>query len=266
MDPLLRRLLFGSTAVMAPPNDQGGGDQDDQDDDLDLDEDADPDDDLDLDADDGDQDDTDDQDDLDEEEPPPQRQTRGENRVAKATREAAEARREAAELKRRLEDMERKSAAPPQPRETVEQFRARLDSMDPVARVDYLRQLDREEMQQSLQQIRFESQDSADRTEFEALAARNPAAAKMKDDVEKALADMRRTGQTAPRKTILAYLIGQRALERAPRAKGKAERNAAASRDRHAARPGSGRGDAAAENRRGNDKAARDRRLENLEI
>jgi hypothetical protein len=266
MDPTLRRILFGTVATMAPPNDQGGGADDDLDDEaLDFDDDdeddtGDQDDDLD---DSGDpDDDLGDEGDADPE--PPKRQSRGESRAASAAKIAAEAKREAAALRAELEETKRQRNAPAT--ETTEQFQARLDAMDPLSRVDYLRQLDRQIAQNAIRDLEHKIADSTDRSEFEALCARNPTAAKLKDEVETKLAELRRSGQTVPRGNILRFLIGERALSKEPRARGKAERDAASRRQRHDARPGNGRSDAGPESRRGDSKAARDKRLENMDI
>jgi hypothetical protein len=110
-------------------------------------------------------------------------------------------------------------------------------------------------------------QDSADKTAFEGLAARNPVAAKLRDQVEERLAEMRRGGTTAPRETVLRWVIGDRALANAGRAKGKATKRADANRTNQTTRPGSGRGDTAGEGRTNNDSAAaRRKRLDGMNI
>jgi len=200
-----------------------------------------------------------------EDEPPARRPSRGENRVSVATRTAAEAKREAEALRAELAALKAERNTPP--RETPEQVRARLEQMDPYDRLQYERQQDRQEFQQSLQRIEFNSQETADKAAYESLCARNPVAAKLKQDVEDRLADMRRNGTTAPRETVLRWVIGDRALANAGRASGRAQRTAATNRDRQQARPGNGRADVAPSNDRGaNSKAVRDKRLANYQL
>lgn len=259
---LLRQLLFGSTRHFAPENDQGAEEEPDLDldaeDDLPLEEpdeddpEDDPVEDPDLEDDDG-------------EAPAPQ-QTRGENRVAVATREAKEAKAETERLRREVETL--RTAAPAQPRETQEQFNARLAAMEPWERTEYLRQLDAQTTRQELAQIKFENWDRGDKAEYDALAAREPIAAKLRDDVEKILTERRAQGQNVDRTTILKFLIGERALANKGRATGKALKGATARREQQQARPGNGRADTGAGDRRGNadSPSARAKRLEGLEI
>ena len=254
------RMSAGPMIFRAPENDQGS-EPDDLDDDISLDEPDedtdDPDEDLDADAGDADGDDQDE---------PPQRQSRGENRVAAATRIAKEAKERAEAAERRAEAAERRANEVTQrPRETQDQINARLAAMEPWERTEYLRQQDAEATRAALQQMRFESQDASDRASYEALCARKPVAAKLRDEVETRLADMRKAGTTAPRETVLRWVIGDRALANEGRATGKARTAAAANRDRQSARPANGRGDTAGD-RRTTGTTARDKRLESYNL
>jgi len=135
--------------------------------------------------------------------------------------------------------------------------------MDPDQRVDYLLNEQRQQFGNELAQIRFQTADSADRTAFDGLCARNPVASKLRDNVESYLADMRRNGTNAPRETVLKYVIGDRALANAGRATGKARRTAEDNRSRQAARPSSPRNDTRGESpRSGSEREARAKRLE----
>lgn len=266
MHPFRYALTRGPMILRAPENDEGF-DLTDEGDDLD---------DFD-DLDDADTDDTDDDSDDDEggdedadlddagDNEPPQRQSRGDNRVARATREASEARAENDRLKRELEALRR----PAQPQgETVEQFNARLAQMEPWDRTEALRQRDATFMQQRLNQIEFNSNDNADKAAYDALAARLPIAAKLRTQVEERLANMRASGTTAPREVVLRYVIGDRQMANATRATNKTKKTAEARRAAQAARPTTGRGDQATEDRRGtnNSVAARNRRVESYEL
>lgn len=175
--------------------------------------------------------------------------SRGENRVAEATRVAAEAKRRAEEAERRLAAIEQ-AQQQNLTRESAAQREQRLAMMDPDQRTQYLLQEQAQHFEARLNAIQFTAQDSADRTAFEALCARNPIAAKHSEKVEAELAKLRATGQTAPRATVLRYVIGDSALLATPRARTKAAQTAAGNRARQSARPASGRSDVSASDRR----------------
>jgi hypothetical protein len=202
---MLIRMNQGPQILRAPEDDRGA---DDLDEDLSLDP---PDDDEDDDQHDDLQDDDADEDDLDgldegdedgEDEPPQRQPSRSENRVAKATRDAKEAKERSDRLEREMADL-RASIRPQtsQPQETPEQRRDRLALMEPVERMEYLLNESRQETQRTLQRMEFENADRADQLAYEGLCQKAPVAAKLKDEVEKRLADMRKAGTTAPRET-----------------------------------------------------------------
>lgn len=264
---LLRQMLLGSTKCFSPEDDRGaaGTGLDDEDFDLDLDDDP-AEDDNDLEDEDLDPEDEPDEEDLDLDDPKPEpKASRGDNRVATATREAKEAKEQVTKLERELA-AERQSRA--QPTETQEQFNTRLNAMEPWERTEYLRQLDAQTTQRRLDQIQFDAWDRGDKLEYDTLAQRQPIAAKLKDDVEKLLSERRAVGQNVDRQTVLKYLIGERALAGKGRAEGKARKTADANRDRQAARPTGGRADTTGGDTRGrgDSAAARAKRLENMEI
>lgn len=259
-------MASGPSISRAPEDDNGSVDDLDEDFSLDL-----PEDDLEDDEppeDDELDDDAGETDDLDEDaEPPPRAQSRGESRQAKLARENKEIRERTERLERELAEV-RGQRQRAEPTETPEQRQTRLANMEPWERTEYLRQESDQAMRAELARIRFESQDNADKVAFDALAARSPVAGKLKDDVEARLREMRATGMTAPRETILKYLIGERALGNAGRATGKARKAAAANRERQTARPAAtGRGDAGAGDRRANNSTtARNKRLESYNL
>jgi hypothetical protein len=258
---MFRAMLSGPTISRAPENDEGHDADLDLDEDFSLDE---PDEDQDEPDEDADEVDVLDLEDVDE---PPTRQSRGESRVATATKVAAEAKREAAELRERLAALEAQRNAPaPEPRETAAQREQRLANLEPWERTEALRQEDSAATRQTLARIEWESKENADKVAYEALCARAPVAAKLKDEVETRLADMRKAGTTAPRETVLRWVIGDRALANGSKAAGKARTTAAGNRDRQATRPASGRGDAAPEGRRGTTDQARAKRLETYSL
>lgn len=187
--------------------------------------------------------------------------SRSERRVEQALKEAKEAREDAARLRA---EMQQRQAAP---QETAAQRSERLAMMDPDQRVEYLLAERGRADETRYARLEFQMQDSADRTAFEGLCARNSTAAKLKTEVEDRLAELRRNGTTAPRETVLKYVIGDRALANAPRAKTRAQNTADANRQRQTARPTGGRSDAGTPTGRiADDRAARAKRLEDQQI
>lgn len=266
---MLIRLTSGPRILRAPEDDRGSA-SDDLDEDFSLDppddEDDQQDDLQDDDQDDLDEDDLSGLDDDDGDEPPARQPSRGENRVAKATREAKEAKEKADRLERELAEF-RAQSRPQTPQETPQQREARLAAMDPYERLQEELRETRRETQAFQQRLEFETRDNSDKVAYDALCQRAPIAAKLKDEVEQRLADMRKAGTTAPRETVLRWVIGDRALKNAGKATSRARKSADQNRERHQARaPAGGRGDAPAEGRNKTGASARDKRLENLNI
>jgi hypothetical protein len=187
--------------------------------------------------------------------------SRAERRIQQALREAKEAKEEVARLKALP------PPAPQQPRETPAQRAERLSMMDPDERVQFLLDEQRQQFEGRFGQLQFQTTESADRTAYEALCARNPAASRLQGQVETYLAEMRRNGTTAPRETVLKFLIGERALANAGRANGRQAKRADDNRQRQTARPGNSRSDNAPARDRGlSEQDARRKRLEDMEI
>lgn len=192
--------------------------------------------------------------------------SRGGNRIATLAAERAAEKARADALERELAQI-RQGQTQQQQHQAAEEERQRLALMDPEERAEYRIRQSEQRTQQVLNEIRFQAADSADKTAFEGLCARNPSAAALKDEVEQALQTMRASGTTAPRETVLKYLLGEKALSKAPRASAAAARKSAANRERQQARAVNGRGDVPANGgRRGSEAEQRRRRLENMEI
>lgn len=249
----MRLMLMGSRPVFAP-EDQGAEFDDADADDLETPEAGGEDDEpLDEDA------------ELDADEP-----TDLEDEALAAEPEARPAKRGASEeiraLRARAQEAERRAEAAEQAaasRRNEEAQRAeqeRLANMEPAERVEHV-------VNQRLARIEFQSWDSNDRVAFEAKAAGNPALSRIKDEVEETFRSQVASGKPIDRQTIAAFLIGQKALAAAPRARAAGARSAAAGKERNAARPASGRGDVARSPGRSTDTvAARRARLEGLDI
>lgn len=241
-------------------------------DDLDLDTDLDDQDDPDID--DADPDDQDDADDDQDDEPSGGRQqptdegrSRGGNRIQRLANENRD-------LKTRLERLERgdrtQQSAPARTGPTqaeVEIERARVAAMPPEERAEYIAHLARQEAQQGYQSLRADLMDREDRRDFESLCARSPIAARLKDRVEQDLQKARAQGINVSRDAILKHLIGERALQQAPRAQRKQQRQADQQRQRQQARPGGGSRSDVAPNRGAKDeRQARAERLKDVPI
>lgn len=253
---LKTRLM--ATVFRAPPTDAGAT-YDDVEDEVDPE----------LDPDLEDQDEELDVDDLvdPDPEPEPARRTRGENRVAEATRIAAEAKAETAALKARLEQMTAQPANPNASREAQEERQRRLAQMSESQRTDFLLAEQKQQFEARFAQVEFNTKDSADAAAFKSLCATNPQAARMAVDVEKELANLRSQNLTSPRETILKYLIGDRIMAKAPKARQRQAAAAAPGTARNAARPTGGRSDVQTGDRRAlNEVEARRKRLEGLKF
>lgn len=209
-------------------------------------------------------DDEDEPEDEPEDAPQARQPTRGENRVARATREAKEAKDRAAALAAEVEALKRERQNPTvSPQEQARQRDAHLATLTAEQKVDFLLRENAARTEHQLNEIRFQTWDAGDKSSFQTLAAKNPALAGLEDEVEARLAELRAQGSNAPRENIAKFLLGERALARAPRARGKGARAEAAGREQNQASPNRARGDAAANRSRtgGNDLASLEKRL-----
>lgn len=187
--------------------------------------------------------------------------SRAEKRVQAAIREAREAEERARQLEERLRTIETSTTrASDEGRE-----QERIAQMDPLERAEYLAQRAETRTQQMVNGLRQEMADQNDKATFAAECASNPRLAKYKDEVEKRLADARKNGITLPRRTLAAYIIGEKVLTEAPKARVAAERKAAGNLSRERARPTGGGSDAPATRSR-DEVSARRARLENASI
>jgi hypothetical protein len=233
-----------------------------EDDQLDLDEDQ-LEDDPDPDLDDQDQDDALEGDDL----PPPQRQSRGESRAQKLSREANELRESNRRMAERLEALERRPAPASGPTgETQEQFNARMNAMDPADRALYLQNLHAQNTNAEIQGLRFQIADGNDRSSFEAMCASNAQAKKYQEQVETKLVEYRKQGLNIPRKDVLRHILGDLALRNSERSTNRTRKDADQRRQQQQGRPASSRSDASGEGRQTSERAAREKRLDNMKF
>lgn len=130
-----------------------------------------------------------------------------------------------------------------------------LETLDPSERQAYLLQQQLEQVRREMQQQQFAQADMTDKIAFQNRALQSPMVAKYADRVEETLSNMRAKGQTAPRESILKYLIGEEVLNKAPAAVQKATRAASKS----AAKPLRARGNASTSAGRDDDADLEDR-------
>jgi hypothetical protein len=173
------------------------------------------------------------------------RRARGNPRVENATRIAAEAKREAEALRRELEalkggrDTEAEAA----------RERAYLETLDPLQRVEYAAQRSEQRMEQRFNALQANMADANDKAAFAAKCARDARLAKVADEVETALAQSRANGVTIPRETVAAYILGQKILNGAPKARKVQARAGAEAVDRSRTRAPAPAGDRTGGNR-----------------
>lgn len=187
------------------------------------------------------------------------KRSRGEARVENATRIAAEAKARAEALERELAEIRRTSQSQSE-RDRQERERQALENMDPLERLDYQRRNDAARLENHIGRLEQTIADSNDRAAFAALCARDPRIAKVADEVEAALAGSRANGVMVPRETVAAYIIGQKLMSGAPKARAKQAANGAANVRRAQARPGTGGSDVSSRAAK-DEKAARNERL-----
>lgn len=106
-----------------------------------------------------------------------------------------------------------------------------LAQMDPVQRVQYGADKKINAVHGELRKLQITALDSSDKATFLAKAQNDPSRARLSDEVEKNLSDMRSKGLNAPREDIYYYLLGKSLEERKAKSGGKSpERTAASAR------------------------------------
>jgi len=226
------------------------------------------------DADDPDSDDADDADDadtdVDDADPEPPRQTRGRRQFSDLRKnnralseQLAEERRRSAELASQLATQTQSRS----PMETPEVRRARLAAMEPSERTEFLLNEFMQNQAHERQVAQFQADDNSDKARFETLAKTNPKVfKKYHAEVEHRLRLLRQSGQTAPRQTILQFLLGEAVLKNRDSPRVTKRRDEAAGRVRQQqTKPARNRGESGASSGP-SDSTARMKRLENMRI
>ena len=188
--------------------------------------------------------------------------TRSQRRVESALADAKAAREDAAQTRRELNDLRNGQNSEVE----SERERQALANMDPYERLEYSSRKALAATEAKLAGIEFRMADSADRTDFTSKASRSAALASVADEVEAALLTMRANNTTAPRETVAAYLLGQRAIARGAAAKTRAGKAGAARIDRASGKPTGARSDVRAEAPRNDSKEARFQRIKDMSI
>lgn len=186
---------------------------------------------------------------------------------ARGDRQMGDLRERARQLEHELQMERAARQQQSQPRGESEAVRrARLAAMSDQERTEYLINEVRSETQQQRELDRFNAADAADRARFDGIAQSNARYKKYAGEVERRLDLARRNGQNVPRETILTYILGERM--RAGLDSPQVKRQKAAAKDRvareKAALPRT-RGERGS-SRSETDRAARERRLENVQI
>jgi hypothetical protein len=166
-------------------------------------------------------------------------------RIEKLSTSAREATERAAAAETKARDLEARLARLEQPRETPEQVAQRMALMTPEERLEY--KLDQAERrnQQNMQAMSFQMQETADKTAFQALRARDSVAERYADRVEAELARLRTQGQNVSREALLDYMVGKDIRSKSGSAKKKQQGDGERRIARQTAQPGNARGDSA---------------------
>ncbi len=148
----------------------------------------------------------------------PRQVSRGERRFQKLSNDLSESRQRMQQMERELQEVRaersRQQAQQQEKEPTPEEMA--LWSVD--QQVQYRLDKGMRGMNQTLQQVQFQSADMADRTAFQALCGQDPRAAKYAKEVEDRLTGLRAQGQNVPREALLRYIIGEKVLTGGPKA------------------------------------------------
>lgn len=200
--------------------------------------------------------------DLDE--PFEERPTRGQQRFQRLANRNAE-------LERELEELRRQQQAPAAPRpppfESDQDFASRVQHLPPDERLEA--RLARSEQINNFRmaQMSLQAQNFADKSAYDAKAATNRKYARYAAEVEKEWQKQLQAGMVVPREAILRYLIGGKVLDNADTPEMRRAQEANRKRvQRQETRPPAGRSDVQGGRRQLSERAARAKRLENVQI
>lgn len=151
--------------------------------------------------------------------------------------------------------------------ESDQEFNARVQMLPPDERIEA--KLARGEQIANLRhaQLSLQAQNMSDKAAYDAKAASNRRYAKYAAEVEKEWQKQLHAGMVVPREAILKYLIGGKVLESSDTPEARRAREANRKQvQRQEARPPAGRSDVQGGRRQLSERAARAKRLENVQI
>lgn len=178
------------------------------------------------------------------------RQTRGESRQARLSREASELRERLARAEGERDALRQTGQRQPQ---FDPQAQARADaefyqSLESMSHIDAMRAVENRATQRigmAMQQQRIQDQDNLDRRDFAVLSRTDRNAARFKAQVDDTAQRILAMGQVPNREEILNNLVGREVRERSARILPQQRRAAAARVAQQTTRPAGGRGDVA---------------------
>jgi hypothetical protein len=146
----------------------------------------------------------------------PEKPSRGETRFQKLANEAKEARELAARLERDIQELKNRPQPQPEPVKEREPTAEEMALWSPDQIVDYRLSKVTKTYDQRLQQIQFQTYEATDKAAFQALAASDPRAKQMADEVETELQRQRGLGQNIAREVLYTYMLGKRIRDAKP--------------------------------------------------
>jgi len=141
-------------------------------------------------------------------------------RTKEATDRAEKAEREMAAIRAQMEEVQR-SIHYGNVAKDAKAEEELLAQLDPIQRVQYEADKKINAIQVELRKVQLANIDSADRATFLSKTQNDPVRAKLADQVEKNLLDMRAKGINAPRDDIYYYLLGKQLAEAKMKSGGK---------------------------------------------
>jgi hypothetical protein len=206
---------------------------------------------------------------VEDEEPSPAprkvAKTKEENFAAVRARERAATER-AATLERELQQERANRAQPVQQQgETPQARQARLAAMAPDERAVALAAEGEERIHRLSAMAEFRMAEREDKADFAELTRGDPRAKKYAAEVESVLLAERQQGKNWPRKTILAFILGNRVMANAPKAK-KQQDVARTEAARQTGNPAKSKGDVGGGKKQLSEAQAREKRLLNVRL
>ncbi len=165
----------------------------------------------------------------------------------------------------RLRTTQPQQTQPVQQGETPQARHARLAAMSPEDRVNAIADEREERLHRTAALADFRVAEAEDRGNFNEICRADPRAKKYAPQVEQTLLAERQAGRNWPRATILKFILGERVMANAPKAK-KQQAAADENAKRQGGRPEKSKGDVGGSNKRLTEAQAREKRLLNVRI